>query len=116
MWGIIGVLVRLHKFIFVVRYEYMLISSNVEQVAELLKLLGDATRLKILQLLFSGGKDMCVYEIAQGVGASQSATSHQLARLESLGIVSSFRDGQRVCYELTDAGITHSIKSILKAV
>jgi len=94
----------------------MFISSNIEQTAELLKLLGDATRLKILQLLFSEGKDMCVYEIAQGVGASQSATSHQLARLESLGVVSSFRDGQKVCYELTEANITKSIKNILKAV
>lgn len=93
----------------------MFISSSIEQKAELLKLLGDATRLKILELLFKEDRDMCVNEIAHEVGASQSATSHQLSRLEALQVVSCFRDGQKICYELTDAPIVITIKKILNA-
>ncbi|MBL1433991.1 winged helix-turn-helix transcriptional regulator [Candidatus Wolfebacteria bacterium] len=94
----------------------MFISSNIEQSAELLKFLGDTTRLKILNTLFSEGKEMCVNEIADAVGASQSATSHQLARLEALNILCCFRDGQKVCYEFTSAPIVESVKNILKIV
>jgi len=94
----------------------MFISSNIEESAELLKLLGDTTRLKILNLLFSEERDMCVNEIAHEVGASQSATSHQLSKLEALNIVCCFRDGQKVCYELTNKPIVGLIKKILKVV
>jgi len=82
------------------------------KASEIFKTLSDPTRLKILQLLMRT-KEMCVHEIAEGAGASNSATSHQLAKLEDRGIVKSFRMGQTICYELQD---NETVRTIKKAI
>ena len=69
-------------------------------MAELFKVFGDSTRIKILCCLFDG--EMFVQELADRVGASQSAISHQLRLLKQAKLVKNRRDGKTVFYSLAD--------------
>ena len=69
-------------------------------LAELFKLFGDSTRIKILYALFEA--ELCVCDIAQLLGLTQSAISHQLRILKSGKLVRFRRDGKTVYYSLAD--------------
>ena len=69
-------------------------------LAELFKLFGDSTRIKILYVLFAS--EMCVCDIAQLLGMTQSAISHQLRALKNVRLVKSRREGKTVFYALAD--------------
>ena len=69
-------------------------------LAELFKVFGDSTRIKILSAL-SGG-ELCVCDISTIVGMTSSAVSHQLKILKNAGLVSFRRDGKTVFYSLAD--------------
>ncbi len=69
-------------------------------LADLFKVFSDTTRIKILFALMNKG--MCVADIAEVVGASQSAVSHQLRTLKSSRLVKFQRDGKNVIYSLSD--------------
>lgn len=68
--------------------------------AELFKVFGDSTRVRILFLLVK--KEMCVCEIAQLLGMQQSAISHQLRVLKQTRLVKYRREGKTVFYSLAD--------------
>ena len=69
-------------------------------LAELFKVFGDSTRIKILYLLFEA--EMCVCDIAQLLGMTQSAISHQLRGLKQSKLVKARREGKTVFYSLAD--------------
>ena len=69
-------------------------------VADLFKVFGDCTRIKILYALFES--EMCVCDIADLLGTSQSAVSHQLAILRRNKLIKSRREGKSVFYSLAD--------------
>ena len=69
-------------------------------LADLFKVFGDSTRLRIMNVLFSG--PTCVCEIAEVLDMSQSSISHQLKRLKDNNLVSSKRSGKSMYYELAD--------------
>ena len=69
-------------------------------LAELFKVFGDSTRIKILYALFEG--ELCVGDIAQILSLSQSAVSHQLKILKDAHLVKFKRDGKLVLYTLDD--------------
>ena len=69
-------------------------------LAELFKIFGDSTRIKILYLLFES--EMCVCDIADLLGTSQSAVSHQLRTLKQSHLVKFRRDGRNILYSLAD--------------
>ena len=69
-------------------------------LADLFKVFSDTTRIKILFALMNKG--LCVADIAEAVGASQSAVSHQLRTLKSSRLVKFQRDGKNVIYSLSD--------------
>ena len=69
-------------------------------LAELFKIFGDSTRVKILYVLFES--EMCVCDIAQLLNMTQSAISHQLRILKQSQLVKSRRDGKSVFYSLAD--------------
>ena len=69
-------------------------------LAELFKVFGDSTRIKILSAL-SGG-ELCVCDISTILGMTSSAVSHQLKILKNAGLVSFRRDGKTVFYALAD--------------
>ena len=69
-------------------------------LAELFKVFGDSTRVKILYVLFES--EMCVNDIAQCLGMTPSAVSHQLRILKTSKLVKFRRDGKTVYYSLDD--------------
>lgn len=69
-------------------------------LAELFKIFGDSTRVKILFVLFEA--EMCVCDIAQLLGMTQSAISHQLKILKQSRLVKNRREGKQVFYALAD--------------
>lgn len=71
--------------------------------AEVLRTLGDPTRLRIAHAL-SVGDELCVCDLAWIVGSSQGLVSHHLRQLRSAGLVTSRRDGKLVMYRLAEAG------------
>ena len=73
-------------------------------LAELFKIFGDSTRIKILYLLFES--EMCVCDIAQMLRMTQSAISHQLRVLKQMDLVKSRREGKTIFYSLADRHIT----------
>ncbi len=76
---------------------------NLYDVAELFKVFGDSTRVKILYALFES--EMCVCDIADLLGMTQSAISHQLRVLKQSRLVKYRRDGKTVFYSLADGHI-----------
>ncbi|KRN32074.1 metalloregulator ArsR/SmtB family transcription factor [Liquorilactobacillus mali] len=76
---------------------------ELERSVQLFKAFGDQTRYKILSLL--SNKNLTVNEIADEIGITQSAISHQLKLLRQTGLVKGIRDGQKINYELSDQHI-----------
>ena len=76
----------------------------VLSLAELFKALGDPTRVKILSCLQTS--DMCVGEIADKLGMSTSAISHQLRVLKAIKLVKGTKEGKEVRYSLDDDHVT----------
>lgn len=69
-------------------------------LAELFKVFGDSTRIKILYALFEA--ELCVGDIAQLLGLTQTAVSHQLRVLRVNKLVKGRKDGKIVFYSLAD--------------
>ena len=88
--------------------------TQTQKITDTFAILADPTRLAILQAFFNS-KEYCVSDIASKVNVSLSAASHQLARLEARGIVSCYRKGQKICYQLNKNSLTKKIKNILEA-
>ena len=74
-------------------------------LAELFKVFGDSTRIKIICALFES--EMCVCDLSALLGVSQSAISHQLRTLKSSRLVRYRREGKVVYYSLDDDHIKH---------
>lgn len=72
-------------------------------VAELLKVFGDPTRIRIIFVLVQ--KEMCVCEIANLLEMTQSAISHQLRVLKQARLVKARRSGKTIFYSLCDAHV-----------
>jgi ArsR family transcriptional regulator len=73
-------------------------NDRLAEMAELLKLLGDKTRLAMLGLLQE--RDLCVGDIVELLGTSQPNASQHLRRLKSAGLVREDKRGQWVFYSL----------------
>lgn len=74
--------------------------DSINDLAELFKCFGDATRLRILYRLYD--EEVCVSDIAGDLEISQSAISHQLKVLKQMKLIKSRRDGKSVLYSLAD--------------
>ncbi len=70
------------------------------ELADLFKVFSDTTRIKILYALMPGERR--VADIAEAVGATQSAVSHQMRILKAARLVKFQRDGKNVLYSLAD--------------
>ncbi len=80
--------------------EQMPSEEEMYNLAELFKLFGDSTRVRILCALFE--KELCVCQIADTLEMTQSAISHQLRVLKQGSLVRSRRDGKTIFYSLAD--------------
>lgn len=78
--------------------------ETLYDLAELFKVFGDSTRIKILFVLFES--EMCVCDIARVLSMTPSAISHQLKVLKQSGLVKFRRDGKSIFYSLADEHIS----------
>jgi DNA-binding transcriptional ArsR family regulator len=92
----------------------LIAAPAVDALAETFKALGDPTRVRVLDALSHG--ELCVCDLAQLVGLSQSATSHQLRLLRALRLVRSRRAGRMVFYTLDDRHIVTLFRQGLRHV
>ena len=69
-------------------------------LADLFKVFGDSTRLRILTTLYD--REICVQDIADALGMTQSAVSHQLKMLKMSKLIKNRRDGKQMYYSLAD--------------
>ena len=74
--------------------------SELYDLADLFKVFGDSTRIKILYVLFEN--EVCVYDIASILNMTQSAISHQLRILKQNRLVKFRKEGKTVLYTLAD--------------
>lgn len=74
--------------------------TELYDLAELFKVFGDSTRIRILYVLFEA--EVCVCDLAQALNMTQSAISHQLKILKQNRLVKSRREGKSIFYSLAD--------------
>ncbi|HSE93512.1 MAG TPA: metalloregulator ArsR/SmtB family transcription factor [Methylomirabilota bacterium] len=86
----------------------------LEIVAQRFRVLGDATRLALLQALFDGERS--VQELCAHVGVSQANASKHLALLLEQGLVARRRDGYFTRYRIADAGLEDLCERVCTAL
>lgn len=75
----------------------------LKDLADFFKVFADATRIRILCVLLQS--EMCVCDLAEVLGMTQSAISHQLRLLKQMKLVKNRREGKTVFYSLADGHI-----------
>lgn len=75
-------------------------NSLINNTSEFFKILGDNTRLKIINLLIDN--EMYVNDIANALSMTKSSISHQLKKMKDHDLVKSRKDGKEVYYSLND--------------
>ena len=88
--------------------------DELYDLAEIFKVFGDSTRIKILYVLFE--QEMCVCDIAQLLNMTQSAISHQLKILKQSRLVKNRREGKAVFYSLADGHVRSIINQGLEHI
>ena len=88
--------------------------DELYDLAEIFKVFGYSTRIKILYVLFE--QEMCVCDIAQLLNMTQSAISHQLKILKQSRLVKNRREGKAVFYSLADGHVRSIINQGLEHI
>ncbi len=91
---------EIHENLLKIVRETMPEETELYDLAELFKVFGDSTRIRILFVLFEA--EVCVCDLASALNMTQSAISHQLRILKQNKLVKSRRDGKSVFYSLAD--------------
>jgi len=92
----------------------LLDGASVAALAETFKVLGDPTRVRILDAL--AREEVPVCDLAETLGLTQSAVSHQLRLLRNARLVKARRDGQHIYYTLDDQHIVKLFEQGLEHV
>lgn len=88
--------------------------AMITRLAEIFRLLGDPTRVKVLQALSI--EELCVCDIASLLGTTKSAISHQLRLLRSLRVVRYRKAGRIVYYSLDDSHVENLLREGLNHI
>ena len=94
---------EVHQELLKIVEETMPDEVELYNLAELFKVFGDSTRIRILFVLFEA--EVCVCDLAQALNMTQSAISHQLKILKQNKLVTSRREGKSVFYSLADGHV-----------
>lgn len=85
--------------------------ESIAQAVELFKLLGDSTRARMIFAL--ARVELCVCDLSEALGMSESAISHQLRQLRYLRLVNYRREGRQVYYALSDPYLAKLLDDVL---
>ena len=94
---------EVHEELLKIVHETMPEETELYDLAELFKVFGDSTRIRILFVLFEA--EVCVCDLAKVLNMTQSAISHQLRILKQNKLVNSRREGKSVFYSLADGHV-----------
>ena len=94
---------EVHEDLLKIVNEKMPEEEELYDLAELFKVFGDSTRIRILFVLFEA--EVCVCDLAQALHLTQPAISHQLKILKQAKLVRSRREGKSVFYSLADGHV-----------
>lgn len=94
---------EVHEELLKIVNETMPEEAELYDLAELFKVFGDSTRIRILFVLFEA--EVCVCDLAKVLNMTQSAISHQLRILKQNKLVNSRREGKSVFYSLADGHV-----------
>lgn len=89
-------------------------TERLYELADFFKILGDSTRMSILFAI--DGEPMCVCDVAELLGMTKSAVSHQLKILRQNGLVSYRKVGKNVYYSLADDHVRDIIEKALEHI
>lgn len=92
--------IEIHEDLLKIVNDTMPAETELYDLAELFKVFGDSTRIRILYVLFEA--EVCVCDLAQVLNMTQSAISHQLRILKNSKLVKCRREGKSVFYSLAD--------------
>lgn len=92
--------IEVHEELLTIVNENMPEETELDALADLFKVFGDPTRIRILFILFE--TEVCVCDLAKALNMTQSAVSHQLRILKQSRLVKNRRDGKSVFYSLAD--------------
>lgn len=91
---------EVHKDLLKTVNDKMPCEEDLMDLAELFKVFGDTTRIRILFVLFEA--EVCVCDLAEALNMTQSAVSHQLKVLKQAKLVKNRREGKSIFYSLAD--------------
>ena len=97
-------LTEIHEELLEIVNKQMPPEEELYDLAELFKVFGDSTRIRILFVLFEA--EVCVCDLAEALHMTQSAISHQLRVLKQMALVKNRREGKTVFYSLSDGHIS----------
>lgn len=83
---------------------HLLPDDELEKLTQLFRLLGDATRTRLLYALLEAG-ELCVCDLSAATGTPETSVSHALRLLRTAGIVKARRAGRMMFYSLDDAHV-----------
>ena len=106
--------VEVHESLLKIVDEKMPPEDELYDLAELFKIFGDSTRIRILFVLFEA--EVCVCDLARALNMTQSAISHQLRILKQSQLVKSRCEGKSVFYSLADDHVRTIISQGLEHV
>lgn len=84
-------------------------ADKIVDMSDFFKALSDPTRLRIVLTISKG--EICVNDIANNIGMTKSAVSHQLSYLKKLRLIKSRKEGKEVYYSLDDDHVNLLINS-----
>ena len=87
--------------------------EDIERITELLRAMGDPSRLRLLRALDDG--EACVGELAQSTGLSNANASKHLSVLRQVGLVAYTRMGNSKCFALTSTMVNEVCRMVIGA-
>ena len=94
---------KTHEGLFKIVNDNMPDEDELYDLAELFKVFGDSTRIRILFVLFES--EVCVCDLAETLNMTQSAVSHQLRILKQAKLIKNRREGKSIFYSLADGHV-----------
>ncbi len=85
---------------------------HLNELAKIMKVVGDENRLKILCVIFRG-KKFCVSQIAEELDLSVAITSHHLKVMSKDDLVVPIRNGKMICYEMSSSSFVKDLKNFI---
>ena len=105
---------EIHQELLSIVREKMPPEEQLYDLAELFKVFGDSTRMRILFVLFEA--EVCVCDLAEALNMTVSAISHQLKILKQSKLVKSEKKGRSVFYSLADEHVRSIVEQVMEHI